>query len=313
MSVRPESMRNFVDALGQFAAGMKITMKDAMLEQAALLCQDMAIFTPPVVKSGGQGLSATARKAGEKAVERDIRKIFVATDDNSSKAATAMAVNQLAYAAKANDFGGFMAIAGNGGLMAMKGLDPILKKIVSDTDKERAFGKAKNWFNRVSVRKTEYGQGYVQELRPIHDRVKGKYGGRLKKHHVASKALVEKDSEIKAYIMDRKKKVGASKSGWAAALRSLPRPADNNGQDSDFGARLRQATWISGQMGVQGYNIASFGDFLVLIRIGNKLGNVDGIADETGALQLAIDNRTKQMPRQVKYRTQKPVDKFNKK
>lgn len=313
MSVRPESMRNFRDALGQFAAGMKITMKDAMLEQAALMCQDMAVFTPPVVPSGGQGLTATARKAGEKAVERDIRKIFVAADDKSSRAATAMTVNQLAYAVKANDFGGFISIAGNGGLMAMQGLDPILKKIVSDPDQQRAFGKAKNWFNRVSVRKTEYGQGFVQDYRPIHDKVKGRHGGRLKKSRVASKALVEKDADLKAYIAERKMKVGASKSGWAAALRSLPRPLDNNGESGDFGARLRQATWISGHMSVSGYNVASFGDFLAQIRIGNMLGNVDGIADQSNALQLAIDNRAKQMPSQVKYRTQKRVDKFNKK
>ena len=197
--------------------------------------------------------------------------------------------------------------------MALQGLNPILKKIVADPNQERAFAKARNWFNRVAVKKTEYGQGFVDTFKPVHDTVKGKYGGRLRKNRVAAKALVEKESELKNYIRVRQQQVGASKSGWAAALRSLPPPKDNNGQDGIPGARLREATWISGKMNVGGYNVSNFGERVVQITIVNMLGNVDGIADESNAVDLATANRIKQMPSQVKYRTKKVVDKFNNK
>jgi hypothetical protein len=53
-----------VEACRQFAAQTGITMRDAVLEQAAFACQDAAMFTPPLPRGGGNGLSPGAKKAG---------------------------------------------------------------------------------------------------------------------------------------------------------------------------------------------------------------------------------------------------------
>ena len=54
VSIEPKSLQQFVEACRQFAAGMKITMRDAVLEQGMLACQDAAKFTPPLPMGGGK-------------------------------------------------------------------------------------------------------------------------------------------------------------------------------------------------------------------------------------------------------------------
>jgi hypothetical protein len=316
VSIQPKSLQEFLGAIGQFAAGMKITMRDAILEQAALACQDAANFTPPLVKGGGRGLSAGAKTAGEGAVAGDISKIFVAANDRTDKSAPGMLVNQLAFAVKSNDFGLFNRIVNGDKIGGMLGSRSILTKITQDTDRERAFRKAKNFLNRANPVKSDYGtQGYVSNLKSIHDQVKGRFGGRIKKGQkaVSAKMLVENKDTLKEYVQKRQKAVGAIKSGWYKALISLPRSTDNNGQQGEPGAELRKATWITGHSGVSGYNTSTFTDSNCAVTIANTLGNVNGIADEADTLGLVYGNRVKQMPSQVRYRMQKRVDKFNNK
>lgn len=313
--IEPKSLKEFMDACGQFAAQMKITMQDALLEQAALACQDAAIFTPPMPPGGGRGLTAGAQRAGFKAVEGDIRKIFVAANDRK-KSATSLVTNQIALAVKSGDFGTFQRIVSGGKLLELEGLNYIIHKFTLDPIPERAFAKAKNFFNRSSVRRTEYGtQAMVTNIRSVHDQVKGRFGGRIKKGQRVgvTKHLVQDKNELKDYIMRRQKMVGSIKSGWAACLRSLPLPKDLNGQDGPPGAQLRAAAWVNAQTSVAGYSATNFGTGLVQIVIGNLSGNVNGIADEANTVDLVLGNRIKQMPRQVEYRTQKPIDKFNNK
>jgi hypothetical protein len=164
--------------------------------------------------------------------------------------------------------------------------------------------------------KSDYGtQGYVSNLKSIHDQVKGRFGGRIKKGQkaVSAKMLVENKDTLKEYVQKRQKAVGAIKSGWYKALISLPRSTDNNGQQGEPGAELRKATWITGHSGVSGYNTSTFTDSNCAVTIANTLGNVNGIADEADTLGLVYGNRVKQMPSQVRYRMQKRVDKFNNK
>ena len=315
VSITPKSQAEFLAAIGQFAAGMKITMRDAILEQAALACQDAANFTPPLAKGGGRGLSPAAHKAGLGAVAGDISKIFVAANDHSSKAAPGQLVNQMAFAVKSNDFGMFNRLV-SGKIGGMLGSRSILSKIAQDTDRERAFRKAKNFLSRANPVKTEYGtQGYATNLKSIHDQVKGRFGGRIKRGQkaVAAKLLVENKDTLKEYIQKRQAEVGAVKSGWYRALMSLPRPVDNNGQSGDFGAELRKAAWITSHSSVNGYNSNMFSDTACAVTIINSIGNINGIADQADTLSLVYGNRVKQMPAQVRYRMQKRVDKFNNK
>lgn len=84
VSIEPKSLAEFVEACRQFAAGTKITMRDAILEQGMLACQDAAKFTPPLLPSGGGGLTPKAYKIGLGAVAGDISKIFVAANDKTA-------------------------------------------------------------------------------------------------------------------------------------------------------------------------------------------------------------------------------------
>jgi hypothetical protein len=296
VSISPKSQAEFIAALRQFAANTGQTMRDAALEQAALACQDAATFTPPLPKGGGRGLSKAAQTAGDQAVAGDIKKLFVAANDRNANSAAALLGNQLAYATKANDIGLFNKIIGKGTLQALKGLPPIMRKIANDQDYTRAFAKAKNYFNTTNPVMTDYGQGFVNELRPPHNRIKGKFGGRIGKNvrPTKIKMLVESKSDLDQYIRDRQQMVGMIKSGWASALRSLPKPVIN-GVPKDFGVDLLKVAWINRHTQVRGTNSLLATEKVVELSVTNTQGNVNNIAIDASVLPLVYANRIKQM------------------
>ena len=296
VSISPKSQAEFIAALRQFAANTGQTMRDAALEQAALACQDAATFTPPLPKGGGRGLSKAAQVAGDNAVAGDIKKMFVAANDRNSNSAAAILTNQLAYATKTNDIGLFNKVIGKGSLQALKNLPPIMRKIANDRDYDRAFKKAKNYFNTTNPVMTDYGQGFVQELRPPHNRIKGKFGGRIGKsvRPVKLKMLVESKSDLDQYIRDRQAMVGMIKAGWASALRSLPKPVIN-GVPKDFGTQLLKVAWINRHNQVRGTNTMTANEKVVELSVTNTQGNVNGIATDADVLGLVYANRVKQM------------------
>lgn len=296
VSISPKSQAEFIAALRQFAANTGQTMRDAALEQAALACQDAATFTPPLPKGGGRGLSKAAQTAGDNAVAGDIKKMFVAANDRNSNSAAALLTNQLAYATKTNDVGLFNKVIGKGSLQALKNLPPIMRKIANDRDYDRAFKKAKNYFNTTNPVMTDYGQGFVQELRPPHNRIKGKFGGRIGKsvRPVKLKMLVESKSDLDQYIRDRQAMVGMIKAGWASALRSLPKPVIN-GVPKDFGVKLLSVAWINRHNRVLGTNKLTANEKVVELSVTNTQGNVNGIATDADVLGLVYANRVKQM------------------
>ena len=296
VSISPKSQAEFIAALRQFAANTGQTMRDAALEQAALACQDAATFTPPLPKGGGRGLSKAAQTAGDNAVAGDIKKMFVAANDRNSNSAASLLTNQLAYATKTNDIGLFNKVIGKGSLQALKNLPPIMRKIANDRDYDRAFKKAKNYFNTTNPVMTDYGQGFVNELRPPHNRIKGKFGGRIGKsvRPVKLKMLVETKSELDQYIRDRQAMVGMIKAGWASALRSLPKPVIN-GVPKDFGVKLLSVAWINRHNRVLGTNKLTANEKVVELSVTNTQGNVNGIATDADVLGLVYANRVKQM------------------
>jgi hypothetical protein len=296
VSISPKSQAEFIAALRQFAANTGQTMRDAALEQAALACQDAATFTPPLPKGGGRGLSKAAQTAGDNAVAGDIKKMFVAANDRNSNSAAALLTNQLAYATKTNDIGLFNKVIGKGSLQALKNLPPIMRKIANDRDYDRAFKKAKNYFNTTNPVMSDYGQGFVQELRPPHNRIKGKFGGRIGKsvRPVKLKMLVESKSDLDQYIRDRQAMVGMIKAGWASALRSLPKPVIN-GVPKDFGVKLLSVAWINRNNRVLGRNSLTANEKVVELSVTNTQGNVNGIATDADVLGLVYANRVKQM------------------
>lgn len=296
------SVNKFIATLQRFASKTGQTMRDATLEQAALICQDAATFTPPMPKGGGRGLSKAAQTAGDNAVAGDIRKIFVAANDRNTQSASALLTNQLAYATKANDISLFNNIIGKGTLQALKGLSPIMRKIANDQDYDRAFRKAKNYFNTTNPVRTEYGQGYVQELRAPHNRIKGKFGGRIGKNvrPTKIKLLVESKGDLASYIKERQAMVGMVKSGWASALRSLPKPKIN-GIEKNFGTDLLAVAWINRHATRGTSNVASDSqNKLIEVSVTNSLGNVNNIGVDASVIPLVIVNRRKQMALRMK-------------
>ena len=312
--VTPKSQAEFIAACRKFAALTGQTMRDACLEQAALACQDAANFTPPMPIGGGRGLSKAAQTAGDKAVAGDMKKMFVAANDRNSNSASPLLTNQLAYATKANDIGLFNKIIGKGTLEALKGLSPIMRKIANDRDYDRAFKKAKNYFNTTNPVMTDYGQGFVQDIRPIHNRIKGKFGGRIGKgiRPTKVKMLVETKGELDQYIRDRQKMVGMIKSGWASALRSLPKPVIN-GVPKDFGVDLLKVAWINRHTQIRGTNSLIANEKVVELSVTNTEGNINNIAVDARVLPLVYGNRIKQMHKRFKEHFDKAIEISNRK
>jgi hypothetical protein len=65
--------------------------------------------------------------------------------------------------------------------------------------------------------------------------------------------------------------------------------------------------------GVPGNNRNNFTDKVAEVSVTNTLGNINGIADKADTLGLVYGNRVKQMPGMIRYRMQKPINKFNRK
>ena len=258
---------------------------------------------------GGRGLTKAAQTAGDNAVAGDMKKMFVAANDRSSTSASPLLTNQLAYATKTNDIGLFNKIIGKGTLQALKGLSPIMRKIANDRDYDRAFKKAKNYFNTTNPVMTDYGQGFVQDIRPIHNRIKGKFGGRIGKgiRPTKVKMLVETKGELDQYIRDRQQMVGMIKSGWASALRSLPKPVIN-GIPKDFGVDLLKVAWINRHTKVRGMNSLRANEKVVELSVTNTQGNINNIAIDARVLPLVYGNRVKQMRLRFKEHFDKAIE-----
>jgi hypothetical protein len=186
------------------------------------------------------------------------------------------------------------------------------------------FKKLRNYFNRIGnkVANESLNQASLQSIAEIHAVYKPIYqreGGRLWKagRNVSgvekmSRYVAENKPDLDRYIMQRQKTVGSIKSGWAMALRTLPKPVIN-GVPKDFGVKLLNAAWITRHKTVQGKNTISSSDKDVDVIVFNADGNINGIADQANVLALVYGNRVKQMPKRIKRLLQQDIDGFNKK
>lgn len=265
-------------------------------------------------KGGGRGLSKAAETAGNEAVAGDMKKMFVAANDRDSSSASPLLTNQLAYATKTNDIGLFNKVIGKGTLQALKGLSAIMRKIANDRDYDRAFKKAKNYFNTTNPVMTDYGQGFVQDIRPIHNRIKGKFGGRIGKgiRPTKVKMLVETKGQISDYIKERQQMVGMIKSGWASALRSLPKPVIN-GIPKNFGVDLLAVAWINRHTNILGRNTLVANQNVVELSVTNTQGNINNIAVDARVLPLVYGSRIKQMRLRFREHFDKAIEISNRK
>ena len=326
VSIEPKSYADFMAAIQKYASKSKQTLRDAALEQAALACSDAATFTPPLAKGGGDGLSNSAKKAGEQAIDRDVGKVVVPMSGGTKDTQRARVVKRLGSLALTDNASLFWKVAAkNSPILNSNG---FLARMLSD--RYNGFGtvwgfkKLRNYFNRIGnkVANESLNQASLQSIAEIHAVYKPIYqreGGRLWKagRNVSgvekmSRYVAENKPDLDRYIMQRQKTVGSIKSGWAMALRTLPKPVIN-GVPKDFGVKLLNAAWITRHKTVQGKNTISSSDKDVDVIVFNADGNINGIADQANVLALVYGNRVKQMPKRIKRLLQQDIDGFNKK
>jgi len=313
--LEPKTRADFEKALADFAANSKQTFFYVALKQASLLCSDTAAFTPPLAKGGGKGLSISAKKAGEGAVEGDVSKIMLGADTKKAKQQAKKrtgVMRELVHAVHMNDMGAFNKTVQAAQLQTLQTLSPIMRRILNDPNYERAFGKARNYLAKADL-KTQNYKGFVTDLKTWHDFKKGQFGGRMKpgQRPKGGKAMVETQAAIDAYVKERQRQVGKTKSGWLRSLESLPNIMNKKGNPLNFGGPLRKASWLAAHTSSDGYGSHQLDPANLVVTIGNRSGNVNNIADESGAERLAYGNRVKQMMRDLDQLMRKDVARFN--
>jgi hypothetical protein len=311
-------MAQFQEAMTRYAFACRETIKDIGLKNAALMCRDSIMLTPPMGAGGKGGLTVTGEKAGKRAIAADVRKIYVAADNRKGIAPLLILTKKLAYSTRNGNPAEFRALLDGAARTALKRGTRVLQAIANDYDDERAFKKAKNYFNRSQLRSNEYGSlGYQRDLRPVHNMLLAKAGGRFKQNgkpfqpltNWRDKILVETDEEIKEYIASRTPKVGRLKAGWYKVLMGLPKPSSREGK-TNFGTG-GIANYIKVHAGNAGYfNFNETPSNLNLI-IGNGIADMNNVSTEADVKATVIGMRYKQVYLDLARRLKKDVDDFN--
>jgi hypothetical protein len=311
-------MAQFQEAMTRYAQNTNETIRDIGLKNAALMCRESIMLTPPMGAGGKGGLTVTGEKAGKRAIAADVRKIYVAVDSRKGIAPLLLLTEKLAFSTKHGNPADFRALLDGAGRTALLKGTRVLQAIANDYDDERAFKKAKNYFNRSAVVKSEYGtMGYQRNLRPLHKTLLAKNGGRFKKNgkptqplaNWRDKVIVETDAEIQEYIASRAPSVARLKSGWYKVLMALPKPSYREGK-SNFGT-AGIANYIKAHAGSAGYqNFSETPGNLNLI-IGNGIADKNNVSTEADVKATVIGLRYKQIHLDLARRLKKDVDDFN--
>lgn len=304
----------------EYAYACRETLRDVALKNAALMCRESMMLTPPMGAGGKGGLTPTGEKAGKRSLAADVRKIYTAADNRRGIAPLLLLTKKLAYSTRNGNFAEFRSILEGAGRTALLKGTRVIQAIANDYDDERAFKKAKNYFNRTMVPKTEYGTiGYQRTLAPTHKTLLAKYGGRFKRNgkivqpltNWRHKVLVETDAEIVEYIASRTPAVGRLKSGWYKVLMSLPKPSSREDK-SNFGTN-GIGNYIKAQPGNAGYQVFNETSGNISLVIGNMIGDMNNVSTEAGVKDTVLGLRYKQLRLDLEQRLKRAADRFNKK
>ncbi len=318
LKIEPKSLAEFERALIEYAYACRKTIKDVGLKNAALMCRESMMLTPPL-GADKNGLMVQAQKAGERSINRDVRKIFVAASSRKNVTALLVLTERLAYSTKYGSPSEFRSLLQGASRAALMKGTRILKAIANDYDDERAFKKAKNYFAKSITRKSEYGSmGYVRDLYPIHQVYRDQHGGRFSKHgkpiypigNWRDKEIVQEDAEIAEYVASRAPSVGKLKSGWFKILQMLPRPSEREGK-TNFGTG-GIPNYIKRHPGTAGYMIMTETgpDFSLII--GNGIADKNNVTTEADVKSTVLGLRYKQLRLDLEQRLKKAADKASK-
>jgi hypothetical protein len=317
--VNKASFDRFQFALNEFRMATGITMRDSFIREAGFCCYEFMRYSPPMPKSGGQGLTSTAKKCGEEAVNVDIQALFRPKDDPGA------AFQKMGEAVSKGDLGGFLRWQGvakgsirktkHGWYMQTEGRDPrgIFLAILLGNNPQRDFQAFKNRFGASFAAKEAPKE--TTDIAGIHKQFKDRYNGRIHKNKGPAlngmKYLVDA-AKLKAYIELRKKAVGFLKAGWANTLLALPKPTDY-GPDVQYASTAKVPAWIMRNKGSRGY--ANFSGNLkdgnFNLTIGNNVGDNDGVATRATTINHVLNVRANKLDKEVMRRLGKYIRAFN--
>jgi hypothetical protein len=314
----PRSKADFDAAIAQFAKDVRVDVSIITNEQMRLMLRDAMTFTPPMPKGGGQGLSVAAHKAGMGKLAKDVKRIFVPMDQGVRS--KGVFLRQVINAVQGTGPSGrswmdFIALQPTE--KNIKGLSPVMRKIMQDTDTRRAFAKAQNYLNKAradgSMRAIE---GPTNDLKGIHDKYKAKVGGRWPKNAPVGgpQYMVGTALMLQAYIAERQLKVGYTKAAWATALRMIPPLVSSKGNARNYG--VYDAPWVDRNRSPMGQFSMSQTATGTSMTATNLIGNINNVASDAGMENIVYGNRVKQIannPQSIKARLAESVDKANRK
>jgi hypothetical protein len=301
----------------EYAANCRETIRDIALKNAALMCRESMMLTPPM-GSKGNGLKVQAQKAGERTINRDVRKIFVAVDSRKGIAPLLLLTEKLAYSTRHGTPAEFQSLLQGAARTTLKRGTRVLQAIANDYDDERAFRKAKNYFARSIVKRNEFGLGYTPDLKPLHQTLRKQHGGRFSKmgrsfeplRNWRDKEIVQDEQAIKDYVASRTPAVGMLKAGWYKVLMSLPKPSSRENK-SNFGTS-GIPTYIKRHAGAAGYQIFVEGPSDFALVIGNRIADTNNVSTEADVKSTVVGLRYKQLRLDLEQRLKKAADKASK-
>jgi hypothetical protein len=319
----PRSRDEFMAAIKAFSQGTGDGMRDVFLEQGALCCRDSMIFTPPIVKAGGDGMSKEAKFAGELAIQKDVKSVMVGERSGSTRARRGRLFRKLGSASFTNNPAKFWKLASdNSELFAGNGLWSRMFGNGFGTDK--GFNKLKNYFGKIGREEASniFNRPIVEsreQVRQIHETARKRFGGRIVKNGGPGidfwQRAVVKDGVLEAYIKERIKMVGRIKAGWVDTLNKLPKPTNLSGPASRKNSgRSQIPLWIKRHAKSDGYvqmSMRQADQLIIDITLGNRIGDTDFIATDADTKNLVYGNRVKQMPAMLENMLQAQKEKFN--
>lgn len=319
----PRSRDEFVAAMEQFRNGTNESLIDVFLEQGALCCRDSMVFTPPIIKAGGDGMSKDAKKIGELAIARDVKSVMVGERSGSVRAQRGRLFRKLGTASYMNNPAKFWKLASdNSQLFAGNGL--WSRMFGNGFGSDKGFKKLKNYFGKIGQEEASniFNKPTVEsreEVRQIHETFRKRFGGRIVKNGGPGiefwQRTVVKDQVLEAYIKSRIQMVGRIKAGWVDTLNKLPKPKFKMGSKSRANAgRSQIPLWIKRHAKADGYVQMSkreVGELVFELTLGNRIGDLDFVATDANTKNLVYGNRVKQMPLMLANLLQAHTERFN--
>ena len=308
-AIKPASLAEFKAAMQDFADEVNTDLEVIGTEQARLMMREAMTFSAPMPKGGGRGLSIGAYKAGKNKLNNDVRRIFIPQD--SPRKGKSVFLRQVINAVKGDDRQTFLAISQTISPAKVQGLSPIMQKIMLDTDWQRSMAKAKNYLSKTNIFGTGRVLGMTTNLRPIHDAAKGAVGGRWPKGqpYRGPQYFAQTEAALADYIANRQQKVGWIKAGYADALAKIQNTKTKSGMDRNFGAY--DAPWVDANRAGFGYYSSTVTKGNVRSVVGNSIGNLNSVADESDTKNIVFGLRVANLNAAVQAKFNKTIERAN--